>query len=137
MGIVYHISNTKTIKMNYTRYKNSDFSVEDISFSIPKGSILGVIGENGAGKTTMLNTIIGLKEKTSGSVKIFGKDYLQLRSDELEKLYGYIRSKKETTGSGLLTKESITNNYIDMLVKKFEKINKKVVVVLIILLNLL
>lgn len=58
-----------------TRYKNSDFSVEDISFLIPKGSILGVIGENGAGKTTMLNTIIGLKEKTSGSVKIFGKDY--------------------------------------------------------------
>ena len=58
-----------------TRHKNSNFSVEDISFSIPKGSILGIIGENGAGKTTTLNMILGLKKKTSGSVKIFGKDY--------------------------------------------------------------
>lgn len=67
-------------------------------------------------------------DKEDNGIKIFGKDHLHLRSDELEKLYGYIGSKKETTGSGVLTKEIITNNYIDMLVKKFGKINKKIVV---------
>lgn len=33
--------------------------VEDISFSVPSGGIVGLIGENGAGKTTIINTILG------------------------------------------------------------------------------
>ena len=67
-------------------------------------------------------------DKDDNGIKIFGKEHLHLRRDELEKLYNYIREKKGTFGNGVLTKESITNNYIDMLVKKFGKINKSVVV---------
>lgn len=56
-------------------YKSSNFSIKNISFSIPNGSIVGMIGENGAGKTTILNSILGLKKKNKGVVKVFGKEF--------------------------------------------------------------
>lgn len=43
-------------------YKNSTFKVSDVSFSIPRGCIVGLIGENGAGKTTIINSILGLQK---------------------------------------------------------------------------
>ena len=36
------------------------FSLKDISFELPKGSVMGLIGQNGAGKTTTLKSILGL-----------------------------------------------------------------------------
>lgn len=40
--------------------KYSNFVLDNISFSIPSGSIVGLIGENGAGKSTTINSILGL-----------------------------------------------------------------------------
>lgn len=51
-----------------------DFSLTDITFSLPEGCITGFIGINGAGKTTTLRTLLGLAKKSSGSVRIFGLD---------------------------------------------------------------
>lgn len=67
-------------------------------------------------------------DKDDNGVKIFGFDHLHLRSVELEKLYCYIREKKQTTGNGSLTNININTEYVNMLVNKFGKINKKVVV---------
>jgi len=53
-------------------YRN--FSLQDISFSLPEGCITGFIGTNGAGKTTTLRTILGLTSKLSGNVRLFGLD---------------------------------------------------------------
>ncbi len=53
-------------------YKN--FSLTDVTFSLPEGCITGFIGLNGAGKTTTLRTILGLTKKTSGNIQIFGLD---------------------------------------------------------------
>lgn len=53
-------------------YKN--FKLDNISFSIPKGFIMGFIGENGAGKTTTIKLIMNLLQKDSGEIKVFGKD---------------------------------------------------------------
>jgi ABC-2 type transport system ATP-binding protein len=55
-------------------YKKSGFSLSDVSFDIPKGSIVGFIGENGAGKTTTIKLILNVIGKDSGDVAIFGKD---------------------------------------------------------------
>ena len=44
--------------------------IEDLSFSIPKGSIVGIIGGNGAGKTTFLRMLIGQEQADSGSIEI-------------------------------------------------------------------
>lgn len=44
--------------------------IKDLSFSLPRNGIVGVIGPNGVGKTTLFKTIIGLEEPDSGSVRV-------------------------------------------------------------------
>lgn len=51
-----------------------DFSLGDVSFSLPDGCITGFIGANGAGKTTTLRTILNLAGRSSGTVQFFGLD---------------------------------------------------------------
>lgn len=51
-----------------------DFSLQDVTFALPKDCITGFIGVNGAGKTTTLSTILGLTNKSSGTVRFFGMD---------------------------------------------------------------
>lgn len=53
------------------------FSLEDISFSLKAGRIMGLIGKNGAGKTTILKGILNLIPLNSGSVEMFGMDFHQ------------------------------------------------------------
>lgn len=54
-------------------YKNIDFKLQDVSFNIPKGSIVGFVGKNGAGKSTTINAILNIIHKDSGEVTFFGK----------------------------------------------------------------
>lgn len=61
-------------------------AVDGISFDLKEGEILGFLGPNGAGKTTTIYSILGLIEKDSGSVKIFGKDFAKYRSKILEQV---------------------------------------------------
>lgn len=56
-------------------YPNNGFKLNKVNFDVPKGSIVGIIGENGSGKTTTLNLILGLKSKDGGSAKIFGREF--------------------------------------------------------------
>ena len=50
------------------------FTLDNISFSVPKGSIMGFIGQNGAGKSTTINTILNIIKADSGEIRVFGKD---------------------------------------------------------------
>ena len=58
------------------------FSLDNISFTLPEGAIMGLIGENGAGKTTIINLITGAVKKSGGKIKIFGKDSEGLSEDD-------------------------------------------------------
>lgn len=60
--------------------------------------------------------------------KIFGKDYLHLKQDELQKVYQIIKDENFILGEGSITSYNIKNEYIKMLKSKFGKINKKVAV---------
>ncbi len=51
-----------------------DFRLNKLSFTIPRGVIMGLIGENGAGKSTTINCILNEIQKDSGDILIFGKD---------------------------------------------------------------
>ena len=51
------------------------FSLKNIDFELPKGYILGYIGQNGAGKTTTIKLIMNQLKRNSGEIKVFGKEY--------------------------------------------------------------
>lgn len=50
------------------------FRLEDITFSIPSGSIMGLIGENGAGKSTTINAVLNLIQKDTGKITFWGRE---------------------------------------------------------------
>ena len=51
----------------------------DVDFSLPTGKIVGIVGPNGSGKTTMLKTIMGLMKPDSGYTEIFGQPLDKVR----------------------------------------------------------
>ena len=54
--------------------KYDHFELKNVSFTLPKGMIMGFIGENGAGKTTTIKAILDIIQSYSGEIKIFGLD---------------------------------------------------------------
>ena len=59
-----------------------DFVLDRVSFSVPSGSIVGLIGENGAGKSTTINAALGLIQKEAGHVSILGREGLDSGTKE-------------------------------------------------------
>lgn len=57
---------------NVTKTYDS-FQLKDISFTLPEGSIMGLIGENGAGKSTIINCILNLTKRDQGDIKVLGQ----------------------------------------------------------------
>lgn len=56
------------------RYDKSDFALNQVSFSLPYGAIMGFVGENGAGKTTTLGCILNTLSREEGTIRIFGNE---------------------------------------------------------------
>ena len=57
-----------------TKEYGSKKALDDVSFSVPKGQVLGLLGLNGAGKSTTMNIIAGCLAPTAGTVLIDGID---------------------------------------------------------------
>ena len=73
----------------YKRYPS--FSLEDVSFCVESGSIMGFIGRNGAGKTTTLKSILGLVHPDAGTIRYFGMDFSEHEA-EIKQRIGYVVS---------------------------------------------
>lgn len=76
------IISVKNLKKSY----NNIVAVNDISFSVKKGEFFGLLGHNGAGKSTTIDCILGLKAFDSGVVKILNKDPKKSRKEIFEKV---------------------------------------------------
>ena len=67
----------------------------DISLTVEKGSITGLIGPNGSGKTTMFNSIVGFHPIDRGSIRFEGREISRLRVPEIARL-GLLRTFQQT-----------------------------------------
>ena len=76
------------IKNLVKKYGNK-YALDDISFTINSGEIVGFLGPNGAGKSTTMNIVTGYLASTSGTVVVDGKDILE-NALEAKKLIGYL-----------------------------------------------
>jgi len=56
------------------KFGKTGFALNNISFSLPYGSIMGYVGENGAGKTTTIGCILNTLSKDNGTIELFGKE---------------------------------------------------------------
>src|SRR5262245_41604775 len=66
-----------------TRSRGVVRAVDDVSFAIPAGTTLGVVGESGCGKTTTAKLVLRLEEPTAGSLHFEGQDVSRLEGDHL------------------------------------------------------
>lgn len=55
----------------------ANFCLQNVSFEVPAGYIMGFVGANGAGKTTTINLILNAMSRDKGEIKVFGKDNIQ------------------------------------------------------------
>lgn len=74
---------------NLSKYYGDAKAVDDISFEVHSGEILGFLGPNGAGKTTTMRIITCYLSSSAGTVKVEGRD-TQTESFEVRKLVGYL-----------------------------------------------
>jgi ABC-2 type transport system ATP-binding protein len=81
-------------------------AVHGVSLTVHEGEIFGLIGHNGAGKTTILRMISTILKITSGTIEVYGKD-VDKDSDEVRKMISYLPEDagayKDLTGRGYLS----------------------------------
>ncbi|NBH82295.1 ABC transporter ATP-binding protein [bacterium C-53] len=80
------VENILEVQQMSKTYRKSNFTLGQISFSLPYGAILGFVGENGAGKTTTIGCILNTVVKDSGTVKLFGREMLDSDTEIREKI---------------------------------------------------
>ncbi len=81
------MENVLEIKNLSKKYEN--FALKNINLELQKGTIMGIIGENGAGKSTTIKAILNIITKDQGEIKIFGKDY-QANEKEIKEQIGVV-----------------------------------------------
>lgn len=103
------------------------FTLDNVSFSLEKGRIVGFIGKNGAGKTTTLKSLLGFIHNDGGDISFFGKDFNE-NELEIKQRIGYVSggvnyySHKKIKSITNVTKafyDKWDNNAYAMYLKKF------------------
>lgn len=77
-------------------------AVRDLDLEVEDGEIMGIIGHNGAGKTTILKMIVGLISPTSGKVEVMGRDMAE-ESTFVKRFIGYLPEESPLYGNMTVT----------------------------------
>ena len=85
----------KNLSFSYGSYE----VLKDISFSVEPGQCVGILGNNGAGKSTMITCINRIRTPKSGQVLIHGQDVQKMRRNDLAKKVAYVAQKNELTNA--------------------------------------
>src|SRR4030042_5753294 len=77
---------------NLTKTYGKTRAIDDISFEVAKGEIFGVVGPDGAGKTTLMRILTGVSDKDSGKISIMNLD-ADIARDKIKENTGYMSQK--------------------------------------------
>lgn len=90
---------------NFTKNYGQTKAVDNISFNVESGSIFAFLGPNGAGKSTTINTLCTILDKTSGSLKIDGKE-IDSHKDYIRSIIGVV-FQDETLDEKMTVEENL------------------------------
>ena len=74
------------LTVNGLRKQYKTFTLDDVSFQVPRGAVVGLVGENGAGKSTVIRAVLGLVSKDAGSISLLGKSEAELDFETRNKI---------------------------------------------------
>jgi ABC-type multidrug transport system ATPase subunit len=86
--IIIHKISFTVENLSY-RFREGHAAVDNVSFSVEEGKLIGIMGASGSGKTTLMNLMSGIQKPSSGSVKINGLDVAK-DNIKLEGVFGYV-----------------------------------------------
>lgn len=81
--------------------KFKGFTLDHVSFSLPAGCIMGLVGENGAGKSTTLKLLLNMIQKDSGRITILGKDEKNIDKNEIGVVFDECRFHEAFTAKDI------------------------------------
>lgn len=89
---VEQLRTTFPIRSTVLRRKVSEIvAVNDVSFDVAEGQVMGIVGESGSGKSTLARTLIGLEQPQSGHAYFDGVDLIELRGRQLDDMRKHIQ----------------------------------------------
>ena len=117
----------KALEVKGLTKKYPSFTLENVEFSVDKGNITGLIGRNGAGKSTTLKGILNLIN-AEGTVKYFGEDFFGSEADIKQRI-GYVSGgfeyyRLKSLSAITKTVSSFYTNWSDELYRKYMKLFK-------------
>ncbi len=95
----------KEIALEHVHFKyEADEVLKDVSFNIPKGSMVALVGQSGSGKTTIAHLLMRFYDVTSGAIKIDGTDIRDIKLKDLRNLMAIV------TQESILFNDTVRNN---------------------------
>ena len=82
------------LELNNLTKRYDTFTLDSVNMSLEEGFIMGLVGQNGAGKTTIIKLILGLLKRDNGSIHIFGKD-IDEDADEIKQQIGFVLDESD------------------------------------------
>ncbi len=99
-------------------YAGKRNDLENISFSLPRGSTLGIIGATGSGKTTLIKLLMRFYDVSDGSIRINGRDIRTFEHDDLNTLFGVVMQNDficaDTIGENIRFGRDISDADVDL-----------------------
>lgn len=73
-----------------TKPSSSPWILEDVSFQVAQGQVLGIVGPNGSGKTSLLKLLARLATPQQGGITLFGRDLAAMKQEEIARIVGVV-----------------------------------------------